>query len=785
MSASTQPRLHRILNHPGLHVALVLMLAGAGLMSWLADGLQFGAVDAAALKQAAGLFQPGVVGGVFLLSLGCLLASRFDRRVAWLAVGLVCFLAGGCWVASHTHSLPQNNIARVLMLPGQSPAAGLQAEDTGSLAGVVTDVQPEKNRLTLQVSRWRRQPVAGRVQVQLKKTMPLPPVGEKLTVTGDLRLPYHSRLPGAFSEARWLARQDVTAVMTHLQSLQSHGVSGDRWLAVERFATRQRARIGGVFQQAFGSQTAGQVQAQILGGIVLGHHAVPLSNDVKQQFIHTGLIHLLAASGMNVGIIAASVFFLARGCRLPFVLQCLLAMVAVALYTVLSGMPASVLRAAAMLEIALALKLVKRSLTGPVLLGIAAVALLILQPAMMRDLGFQFSILSTYGILVMFPVLQAWLGHYLTRWLAGIILLPLVAQLWVWPLSVFHFNQLPLHTVLLNIAVLVLVTPLTVLGFAAGVLGLLSAPLGAWVAACAAPMLSAMLWVVQWGDGMHWAQQTVASPPVWWVAAAYVLLLLFPLLVRPIEPTGSESEALRRPGMGRQVLRYVTLGAVVLLLPLIMQTYLVRQTTQLTWLPLEGGGSAWLMQPAGRQWPVLGVPATLRYWQGRELASYLRHENIHQLAALMVWQAGPGSRHTALASALKPVLSETRTQSVVIPETLLTAKAKLDALLPGRTVVLADRGALTLAPPADRWSAQPLLAALNNRDAGQLFSLRLGGFCVEALSTSVPLGQADDCPLRVGESPVDGRLQWLQPLALPTTSQPLTWRLRGEQLTLR
>ncbi|MGG2382992.1 ComEC/Rec2 family competence protein, partial [Salmonella enterica] len=86
------------------------------------------------------------------------------------------------------------------------------------------------------------------------------------------------------------------------------------------------------------------------------------------------------------------------------------------------------------------------------------------------------------------------------------LLTPLVAQLWIWPLSVAYFNQFPVHSVPLNVAAMLLVAPLTLIGFISGVISLVFPPLAIALTWLAKPFLWALLGLVQWGNNAGWAQ---------------------------------------------------------------------------------------------------------------------------------------------------------------------------------------------------------------------------------------------------------------------------------------
>ncbi|MBY0403744.1 MAG: ComEC/Rec2 family competence protein, partial [Cyanobacteria bacterium] len=376
------------------------------------------------------------------------------------------------------------------------------------------------------------------------------------------------------------------------------------------------------------------------GGIVLGDHAIPVESALKQAFIQTGLIHLLAASGFNVGIVAGFILWLGQliFTRGPFrnpmarvmgltgsSWQILLAMISVAGYCLLTGLPPSIQRSGMMLELALILKLFDKALSPVLLLGVAVSLILIASPDVIGNIGFQFSVLTTFGLITMVSPLQEWLGYYITRWLSGIILIPIIAQLWITPLSIYYFNQLPLHSVLLNCLSLVFISPLTLIGFVSALLSFIWAPLGEWGAWCAQPFLNGMLYLVHWGADMEWAQMSPESPEIWIIVGAYLLLLI-----------ASASFYLYTEAPKSRRILGVAVPTFIFCLALIGQKVLVNQNTSLQAVPVSYHQLAWVARPRGSNQFLLLLPQSLSFWESRTLKDYIKHLNPQQLAGIIV-----------------------------------------------------------------------------------------------------------------------------------------------------
>lgn len=211
---------------------------------------------------------------------------------------------------------------------------------------------------------------------------------------------------------------------------------------------------------------------EILGGIVFGDDAIAPPDEIKTSFAHSGLLHLLAASGMNVALVYGIWFFILRKFRAPFNFSVLSGIFIVIFYALMTGLGPSVIRATIMLIFILIGKLINRDAHSISLLSFVAILMLIYNPAYINDVGFQLSFLVTFGLLVMVPVIFEKIQS-LPAWLSGAVFVPIIAQIWVAPIQMYYFNSFSLYSVFANIASLPFVTVISFGGFISAVLALI------------------------------------------------------------------------------------------------------------------------------------------------------------------------------------------------------------------------------------------------------------------------------------------------------------------------
>jgi len=176
-----------------------------------------------------------------------------------------------------------------------------------------------------------------------------------------------------------------------------------------------------------------------------------LSKDLKTAYSESGAIHVLAVSGLHVGIISSFLLFLLQ--LLPYKnkvwtwIKLALVLTCIWLFAFLTGLSPSVQRAAIMfsaLNIGLTLQ---REVNIYNSLAIAAFFILLTNPYALFDVGFQFSFLAVIGIIFFVPKLMSfWVPKNLilyNAWLLTIV--GISAQLAVFPLVLYYFHQVPTY----------------------------------------------------------------------------------------------------------------------------------------------------------------------------------------------------------------------------------------------------------------------------------------------------------------------------------------------------
>ncbi len=273
-------------------------------------------------------------------------------------------------------------------------------------------------------------------------------IGNFYEMKGNLRAPFKAGNPSQFDYRKYLRNFDTFTVF-YAEKQNCSEINNKlsfKWRFLQKLNI-VRDRIVNEHSKYLKSPNL-----EILGGIVFGDDAIAPPDYIKSSFVNSGLLHILAASGMNVAFIYGFWVFFMRRIRAPFKFSVITGMGIVILYTLMTGLGASVIRAALMLLLILIGKLIDRDAHSVSLLALVAMLMLIYNPAFINDVGFQLSFIVTFGILTTANVIFENLKDMkCPQWLAGALLIPVVAQIWVAPVQMFYFNTFSTYSIFANI----------------------------------------------------------------------------------------------------------------------------------------------------------------------------------------------------------------------------------------------------------------------------------------------------------------------------------------------
>ena len=199
-------------------------------------------------------------------------------------------------------------------------------------------------------------------------------------------------------------------------------------------------------------------QYAVVAAMALGDKSA-LTKELKEVYAVTGASHVLALSGLHLGIIYTLLSLLIVGRRWQMVSQMLIVLCIWA-FVFLVGMSTSVVRSATMLTVYALLSLGYRDKMTVNTLAFTAIVMLMVHPLSLYDVGFQMSFMAVLAILVFMPLLEGLfpteylLTHQSVRWLWSMVAVSVSAQIGVAPLIAYYFGRFSTYFLLTNFIVI-------------------------------------------------------------------------------------------------------------------------------------------------------------------------------------------------------------------------------------------------------------------------------------------------------------------------------------------
>jgi competence protein ComEC len=239
------------------------------------------------------------------------------------------------------------------------------------------------------------------------------------------------------------------------------------------FFSRVRAHSEGILKEIIPEHAYGLAVAILLGN--KGY----LSTEVLMGFQGSGAMHVLAVSGLHVGIVMLllSQFFQRFSRFLSRERALVLTILITFFYAGLTGFSPSVLRAAIMFSVVMLGQLMSRKTNSLNTLGLSALLLMLWNPLVVYDMGFQLSYLAMIGILTLYKPISRlfYIKNKLVLKLWQGTAVGIAAQITTLPLTLYYFNQFANYFWLSNIAVMAFSGLILGIGLSVLILGRIAA----------------------------------------------------------------------------------------------------------------------------------------------------------------------------------------------------------------------------------------------------------------------------------------------------------------------
>ncbi len=461
---------------------------------------------------------------ILTVALVGVLIALYRKSIRWLiSIGAVSLVLLGVFRYNLSAvNFPPNHISGFNDLPEQVMVIGRIVREP--------DMRPDKTYLTVECDTLyitdEPIPTSGLLLVRIAYLDDRFNYADKIAVKGYLGTPIEKRNFHGFDYRRYLMLKRINSYISVKHSEQArvleHG-GGNRFLS--GFIIPLREYILDVFRK----KLAGSEQYLVAGFLIGETRFIP--QQLYKRFRDTGTLHLLAVSGSNVALVIGTLVFLFRFAGVKRRIVDILSLGVIVVFCQLSFNQPSVVRASLMIGLVLIGRIVYRKTSLLNIIAVAALLILMINPMMLFDVGFQLSFAAAFSLVYflkgMMPRSGSVTGIWKKMFRYGLMILAssIVVQIMVAPILAWYFGTIPLITFVSNL----LVIPFASLSVTMSMLLVLFAPvpvLGDLLAVFTQLSLHISIWLVDFFASLPVVKLSVGAPSLTDIILFYATLFL-------------------------------------------------------------------------------------------------------------------------------------------------------------------------------------------------------------------------------------------------------------------
>jgi competence protein ComEC len=293
-------------------------------------------------------------------------------------------------------------------------------------------------------------------------------IGDTISGVGEFQEIAAVRNPGEFDFMNYYNRQNLYGWIFADDHYVIHIDKNDAF-QINKFIGAVRDKIRNYF-----NKYASGVAGNLLSALILGDKS-DIEPSIRDSFAETGVIHVLAVSGLHVSYVLIILLLLKNMLRLPWGWDRIIVILGLCIFVIITGSKASVVRASIMAGLYILAPVVNRQVKIWNIIAAAGFIILCFSPFDLFDLGFQLSFLAVISIVFFYNWLNETLPEKIrvnniqnssVRFIWGLFLVSFAAQIGTIPLTSFVFGKIPVIALIANVFIVPLIGLLVGIGFA-------------------------------------------------------------------------------------------------------------------------------------------------------------------------------------------------------------------------------------------------------------------------------------------------------------------------------
>lgn len=295
--------------------------------------------------------------------------------------------------------------------------------------------------------------------------------GDYICMSGTVSVPDSATNPGTFDQYIYLRNKGYYLCISN-GTIES---GNHRPYSIEGFLYGIKSRCTKIIDNSFDSESAGIVKAMLVAD------KSTLDKNIKKLYSENGIAHIMAISGVHVAIIGMTLYGFLRKLRIGRLISGTFSIAIIILYGIMTGMSSSTERAVIMLILSIAAEYFGRKTDAPTSMGFAMIIMVLGNPYVILDAGFQLSFAAITGVTVVAPQLRKLLRMF--KWfikaadekkkqkhkkimslrkmiikLIDALVVGIASFITTTPVIIYYYYQFPPYSILINLIVIPLVS---------------------------------------------------------------------------------------------------------------------------------------------------------------------------------------------------------------------------------------------------------------------------------------------------------------------------------------
>lgn len=431
-------------------------------------------------------------------------------------------------------------------------------------------------------------------------------IGNKVNVKGELSLFEEARNPGNFYQKFYYEKQKIGAFLW----AEALRVTDRESNPLKQGLYELRQKWKRILIDAAGEEDGGALAAILLG------EKQGMDREIRELYQVNGIAHVLAISGLHLSFLGVGVYHLLRRITGSYTVGGLAGVLFLSAYILMIGMTVSAFRAMVMFLFRIGADLSGRHYDSPTALAAAAVTVCMWRPLSLYDSGFWLSFGALIAIIFILPIFKNLPAQSL--WASVSV------NLFLLPILMYSFYEVPIYGVFLNLIVIPLLSVLMAAGLIGTMISLFWEHAGEAIFLCCRIIFRVYEHSCEAALRLPFARVVTGQQDIWKILFYYVFLFAAVLLLRKKEENKGEKRSRKK----RVVLSVLLVGTGMTIL---LFTAQVKDKITITMLDVGQGDGLVIRGPEGKTYFMDGGSSDVKKVGEYRIEPYLLSQGIGSL----------------------------------------------------------------------------------------------------------------------------------------------------------